>query len=93
MTGGLVLGLFVLLAINIPVAIAMLLAAIVYLMVLDQVPLIVVAQQAAAGTDQFLLLAIPFFFLAAELMNVGGTLQRLMDFSHALVGHVRGGLD
>ena len=92
MTGALVLGLCGLMALNIPVAYAMLLAAIFYLTVLDQVPLIVVAQQAAAGTDQFLLLAIPFFFLAAELMGVGGSLQRLMDFSHALVGHVRGGL-
>ena len=92
MTAGLVLGLFALMALNIPVAFAMLLAAIAYLTVLDQVPLIVVAQQAAAGTDKFLLLAIPFFFLAAELMSVGGSLQRLMDFSHALVGHIRGGL-
>lgn len=92
MTGALVLGLCGLMALNIPVAYAMLLAAIFYLTVLDQVPLIVVAQQAAAGTDQFLLLAIPFFFLAAELMGVGGSLQRLMDFSHALVGHFRGGL-
>ena len=92
MTGALVLGLCGLMALNIPVAYAMLLAAIFYLTVLDQVPLIVVAQQAAAGTDQFLLLAIPFFFLAAELMGVGGSLQRLMEFSHALVGHFRGGL-
>ena len=51
-----------------------------------------VAQQVAAGTDKFLLLAIPFFFLAAEFMSSGGVMQRLVDFARALVGHLRGGL-
>ena len=54
--------------------------------------MIVVAQQVAAGTDKFLLLAIPFFFLAAEFMSSGGVMQRLVDFASALVGHLRGGL-
>lgn len=51
-----------------------------------------VAQQVAAGTDKFLLLAIPFFFLAAEFMSSGGVMQRLVDFARGLVGHLRGGL-
>ena len=56
----------VLLALNIPVAYAMLATSIGYLVLNGNIPLIVVAQQLGAGTDQFLLLAIPFFFLAGE---------------------------
>jgi tripartite ATP-independent transporter DctM subunit len=88
----LVVGLIVLLALNVPVAFAMLVTSIVYLLLLQEVPLIVVAQQVAAGTDKFLLLAIPFFFLAAEFMSTGGIMQRLVDLARALVGHLRGGL-
>lgn len=88
----LIAGLLAFLALNVPVAYAMLLTSSLYLLIGQQVPMIVVAQQVAAGTDKFLLLAIPFFFLAAELMNTGGVLHRLVDFARAAVGHVRGGL-
>ncbi len=44
------------------------------------------------GLDSFPLMAIPFFMLAGELMNRGGITLRLVDFSRALIGHVRGGL-
>lgn len=44
------------------------------------------------GIDSFPLMAIPFFMLAGELMNQGGITLRLVAFSQALIGHVRGGL-
>ncbi len=44
------------------------------------------------GLDSFPLMAIPFFMLAGELMNRGGITLRLVEFSRALIGHVRGGL-
>jgi tripartite ATP-independent transporter DctM subunit len=88
----LVVGLVVLLVLNIPVAYAMLGISIAYLVLRGDVPLILVAQQVAAGTDQFLLLAIPFFFLAAEFMSSGGVMHRLVDLARAMVGHLRGGL-
>ena len=44
------------------------------------------------GVDSFPLMAIPFFMLAGELMNQGGITIRLVKFSQALIGHVRGGL-
>jgi tripartite ATP-independent transporter DctM subunit len=88
----LVAGLLVLLALNVPVAFAMLTTSILYLAMTQQVPLIVVAQQVGAGTDKFLLLAIPFFFLAAEFMNTAGITQRLVNLAGAMVGHIRGGL-
>lgn len=86
------LGLILLLAANVPVAYAMLGVSIAYLAMQDNLPMILAAQQVAAGTDKFLLLAIPFFFLASELMSSGGVMRRLVDLSRALVGHLRGGL-
>ena len=44
------------------------------------------------GIDSFPLMAIPFFMLAGELMNKGGITNRLVEFSQALMGHLRGGL-
>jgi tripartite ATP-independent transporter DctM subunit len=85
-------GFTLLLALNIPVAYAMLATSIGYLLWNGTIPFIVVAQQLGAGTDQFLLLAIPFFFLAGEFMAHGGIIQRLVDLARAMVGHFRGGL-
>ena len=44
------------------------------------------------GMDSFPLMAVPFFMLAGELMNKGGITTRLVEFSQALMGHLRGGL-
>ena len=44
------------------------------------------------GIDSFPLMAIPFFMLAGELMNKGGITLRLVEFSQAMMGHLRGGL-
>ena len=44
------------------------------------------------GIDSFPLMAVPFFMLAGELMNKGGITTRLVEFSQALMGHLRGGL-
>jgi tripartite ATP-independent transporter DctM subunit len=52
----------------------------------------IVAQKILDGSDSFVLLAIPFFLLAGELMNAGGLSQRIVNFALALVGHKHGGL-
>ena len=44
------------------------------------------------GMDSFPLMAIPYFILAGEVMNRGGITERLVNFSHSLIGHLRGGL-
>jgi len=44
------------------------------------------------GMDSFPLMALPFFMLAGELMNRGGITLRLVEFSQAVMGHLRGGL-
>ncbi len=56
------------------------------------VPLQVVTQRMFTGIDSFPLMAVPFFILAGELMNRGGTTLRIIRFANALVGHIKGGL-
>lgn len=65
--------LLLLLALEFPVAIAMTGASVAYLLVRGDIPFVVVAQRVTVGVDSFVLLAIPFFFLAGELMNRGGS--------------------
>jgi TRAP-type transport system large permease protein len=52
----------------------------------------ILAQNVIQGADSFPLLAVPFFMLAGEIMNVGGLSRRIVNLALALVGHVRGGL-
>ena len=52
----------------------------------------ILAQNVINGADSFPLLAVPFFMLAGEVMNVGGLSRRIVNFALALVGHIRGGL-
>jgi TRAP-type transport system large permease protein len=52
----------------------------------------VIAQKMLDGANSFILLAIPFFILAGELMNAGGLSRRIVHFASTLVGHWRGGL-
>jgi C4-dicarboxylate transporter DctM subunit len=54
--------------------------------------LVTVSQNMAASLNSFTLLAIPFFILAAAVMNAGGITPRLVDLAMQLVGHLRGGL-
>lgn len=74
-----------------PVAVALGLAAITYFLI-EGVPIEILPQTMFAGMDQFVLLAIPLFIIAGEVLNVGGMTGRLTDFASALVGRVRGGL-
>ena len=88
----LVVGLFILfIAIGIPIAFSLGLSALIYLFVAG-VPLTVIPQTMFAGLDSFVMLAIPAFILAGNLMNAGGITNRIIDFANALVGHIRGGL-
>jgi tripartite ATP-independent transporter DctM subunit len=81
------------LAAGIPVFFAMGLASVVLILLHGgELPLSALASAAVQGIDSFSFLAIPFFFLAGDLMNTGGITRRLLRFSAALVGHVRGGL-
>jgi C4-dicarboxylate transporter DctM subunit len=90
----LLLGAFLaLLAIGVPVFFAMGTSALIFVLTAgDSVPVSVLASSLIQGVDSFAFLAIPFFFLAGDLMNTAGITRRLIDFAAALVGHIRGGL-
>jgi tripartite ATP-independent transporter DctM subunit len=79
------------LALGVPIAFCLGITAAVSLLQLG-LPLQVVAQRIFTGIDSFPLMAVPFFILAGDLMNQGGTTLRLIRFSNALVGWIRGGL-
>jgi C4-dicarboxylate transporter DctM subunit len=83
---------FFFIAINVPVAFALGLASLAFLVFATNVPLTVVVQRLYLGVDSFPLLAVPLFVMAGILMNTGGLSQKIVDFSTALVGHMRGGL-
>jgi tripartite ATP-independent transporter DctM subunit len=55
-------------------------------------PLQIIAQRLMIGMDSFVLLAVPGFILAGEIMCEGGISKRIVDFANALVGHLKGGL-
>lgn len=81
----------VLLILGAPVGIALGGASAVYLVGSD-IDLAVVPQFMYAGMDSFVLLCIPGFVLAGNLMNGGGITDQIVLFSNRLVGHIRGGL-
>ena len=74
-----------------PVAICLGITSLVALCIGD-ISLVLLAQRMFTGIDSFPLMAVPFFVLAGELMNRGGTTKRLIDFANVLVGRVPGGL-
>jgi len=82
----------VLFAVAMPVAWSMAIASGLYMLLGPKIPLQGLVQRMIGGIDTFPLLAIPFFILAGNLMNTGGITDRLVRFSKALVGHIRGGL-
>ncbi len=79
-------------AVGIPISFALLASGVALMVHLDIFDAQILAQNVIGGADSFPLLAIPFFLLAGEIMNVGGLSKRIIDFALALVGHIRGGL-
>ena len=55
-------------------------------------PLTIIPQKMFSGMDSFVMLAIPAFILAGNLMNGGGITERIVRFATSVVGHIRGGL-
>ena len=79
-------------ALGIPIAFSLLASGVVLMWHLDLFDAQILAQNVISGADSFPLLAVPFFMLAGEIMNVGGLSRRIVNFALALVGHVKGGL-
>ncbi|MEX0404593.1 TRAP transporter large permease [Aquibium sp. LZ166] len=84
--------LFALLALGVPVAIALAGSSAVFIFLDGRIPDVVVIHRMVNGVDSFPLLAVPFFILAGNLMNTAGITERIFEFAKALVGWMRGGL-
>lgn len=96
MTSGALIALFfvvllVLMLAGIPIAYALGIASAGY-MVMTHTSLVMVAQRMVNGANSFTMLAIPFFFMAGELMNISGVTDKIIKMARALVGHFKGGL-
>src|SRR4030095_8313292 len=92
MISAILMGAFlVLLAIDVPIAFALLGGSMVAMLVSTN-NLMPAAQSMITTVDSFALLAIPLFIAAGDLMNRGGITSRLVELSHSLVGHFRGSL-
>ncbi len=83
---------FLLMFLRVPIAFALGLACIPVLMFEERLSTMVLFNETFKAYNSFILLAVPFFLLTANLMNAGGITDRMLRLSRALVGHFPGGL-
>jgi tripartite ATP-independent transporter DctM subunit len=82
----------VMLATGFPIYLALGGASVLYIALHPDLSLLLAVQRMVTAPDSFVLLAVPFFILAGQIMNTGGVTHRIFTFARALVGHFRGGL-
>ena len=87
----LLLTLAILFSLGMPVVFSLLISSLIYLTLAGIDPRIVI-QKIVFGPDSFVLLAVPFFILAAQIMNSTGITKRIFRFASTIVGHFPGGL-
>ena len=92
MVVGMVIGFFLLLAFGLPIAFALGIPSVAYVLIDGRIPDFAAVQTMVGGANSYPLLAIPFFIFAGNLMNVSGVTARIFDFSSKWVGHIKGGL-
>ncbi|WP_100404676.1 TRAP transporter large permease [Bacillus solitudinis] len=91
--GLLLMGIFlVFMFIGIPIAFVIGIVALVGILNVPYIPEVTIPVKMLNGLNSFVLLAVPLFILAANLMNHGQISQKLINFSLSIVGHIRGGL-
>jgi C4-dicarboxylate transporter DctM subunit len=84
--------LFVFMFLGMPIAIALGLSSVAAIMLVGRDSLASLSLKLFETSEQFTLLAIPFFILAGAFMTTGGVARRMIRFANACVGHLRGGL-
>ncbi|MCP4174927.1 MAG: TRAP transporter large permease [Fuerstiella sp.] len=82
----------VLIVIRVPVSFALGLACIPVILIDDRLTPVLLINEMWKSYNSFILLAVPFFLLAANLMNSAGITERLVRLATATVGHLPGGL-
>lgn len=84
---------FVLMFLGLPIAFSLGVGAVSYCLITGQtIFLYMMPEKLFTGMNNFVLLAIPLFMLAGEIMNRGGITQTIVDFCNEIVGRFRGGL-
>ena len=83
---------FAVLLLGLPIFAALAFSVILAIQFFGNTDPVIVPMRMFSGMNNFSLMAIPFFILAAELMRIGGLSERLIDLAKALVGWVPGGL-
>ena len=78
--------------IGVPIAFVLGLTPLVAMMTTGETPLVLAAQRIFTGIDSPILMAVPFFILAGNIMSASGMTARLLGFCNILVGWLRGGL-
>lgn len=92
MTTLLIILVIVLLFLGTPIFIALGLSAFLSVLLVSDIEPMILVQRMFAGLDQFALMALPFFILAANIMESGGLSNRILRWARALVGHMAGGV-
>ncbi len=82
---------FVLLFLNVPIAISLGVSSVITTMAVKPAMMSTMATNLFSSTNTYVLLAIPFFILAGNIMEVSGISSRLINFFNALVGHTKHG--
>ena len=88
----LAIGFTLLMCLRVPIAFALGLSIIPILAIEPRLDTMVLMSETFNAYNSFILLAVPFFLLTANLMNAGGTTDRLLTLSRTMVGHFPGGL-
>ena len=88
----LVLLFLLLMIIGVPIAFVIGIIALTGIISVENIPEVTMPMKMLNGIDSFVLLAVPLFILAANLMNHGKVSQKLIDLALTMVGHIRGGL-
>jgi len=87
-----ILAFFILLILGFPVAFALGIPSLAYILLDKTIPSFAAVQTMVGGANTYPLLAVPFFIFAGNLMNTSGVTTRIFDFSKKWVGHIKGGL-
>jgi tripartite ATP-independent transporter DctM subunit len=86
------ISIFVFMIIGVPIAISLGGASVLWVYLSQKVPDFIILHRMVNGVDSFPLLAVPFFILAGNLMNVAGLTNHIFNFAKACVGWMPGGL-
>jgi len=82
----------VLCVIGLPIALALAVAAAIAVLGVLGVPMTIIVEKLQLGADSYLLMAVPLFILAANIMNASGVSRRIFGFARSIVGNFYGAL-